>query len=277
MKRLLVTIAMAVLFLSYSGTVRAQFTYPPWPVADVARVGNPCNLPATTELQKIWQTNNCPRPGSGSPFNWSGFYVGVNGGGMGFNTNGTFAPNNPDFGWHTDGKQVGVGGIHGGFQVQSGQLVFGIEGAWDAAFNSPFGSTVGGGLGGSCGFGSPDSCQARINDILQVGPRVGLAVNNWMVYGTGGFARAMIDTRGFDPVANTGFFAASNHQNGWYVGGGMDLKIGNGLVVGIEYKHFDFNSAIQMVPGAPADDRTVKASSNALLIHVSVQLVGFRD
>src|SRR5262245_30077994 len=57
-------------------------------------------------------------------YNWSGFYIGANGGVMGFTTDGNFPnhPNNPPFRWHTDTHETALGGVHGGYQHQWGNF-----------------------------------------------------------------------------------------------------------------------------------------------------------
>ncbi len=199
---------------------------------------------------------------------WSGFYVGVNGGGMDFTTRGNFAPNFPQSSWMTDRKETGIGGLHGGFQSQWGNFIVGIEGAWDAAFGSGYGSTPGVSAG-NCDLGPSQACQARINDIIQVGPRVGFAMNQWMVYGTAGYARAEIDSN----LIDTGhvFSRSSAHHDGWYAGGGIEMLVSHGFVIGVEYKHFDFRSTEQSVPGTPQDSRKIKADADAVLLRLTIK------
>jgi outer membrane immunogenic protein len=205
-----------------------------------------------------------------APFNWSGFYLGVNGGGMDFKTDGTFYNAVPGFFWHTDKKQVVLGGIHGGFQGQWGNFVAGIEGAWDAALGDGFGQTIGGGLGAPCGFGAGfQACQARINDIIQVGPRVGFAMGQWLVYGTGGYARGQIESRMIAVPGGAVAFSANNHHDGWYAGGGIDFLLLNGLAVGVEYKHFNFDHAHEDVAPGSGNNRDLKAKADAILLRLT--------
>jgi outer membrane immunogenic protein len=200
---------------------------------------------------------------------FSGFYVGVNGGGMDFTTSGynVLVPTIP---WGTDRQSTGIGGIHGGYQVQWGNFVLGVEGAWDAAFGSSFGSRAGALVGNPCDAGLGFECQARINDILQVGPRVGFAMGNWMIYGTGGYARAEIESRYL--VIPTGLplgLQPSIHHDGWYYGGGLEMLATNNFVIGVEYKHFDFKSAVQVDTGG--DSINLKAKADAVLLRLTIK------
>jgi outer membrane immunogenic protein len=205
-----------------------------------------------------------------SVFNWTGAYIGVNGGGMDFTTKGDFAPFSTIETWSTKRKETGIIGLHGGFQGQWGNFVAGIEGGWDALPGAKYGSGPGTGMAGvGCSFATTEECQARINDILSVGPRVGFAMNQFMVYGTGGFARAMIDTRAVFSASGTVLSSTSNHQNGWYVGGGAEMVVINGFVVGVEFRHFDFSEKQQIDMVAPGFDRRIKANADAVLLRLT--------
>jgi outer membrane immunogenic protein len=202
------------------------------------------------------------------PFNWSGFYIGVNGGGMDFKTTGDFP--NATNSWATPRKELGMGGIHGGFQGQSGNFVLGIEGAWDAMLGDGFGAVVGA-PGAGCNLAAPFGCQARINDIISVGPRLGFAMGQWMIYGTGGYARAEIETHDFNFTTGTNFDTASNHQNGWYWGGGLEMLATRNFIVGVEYKHYDFQTTLQSSSTAFVANRNVKADADAALLRLTIK------
>jgi outer membrane immunogenic protein len=208
-----------------------------------------------------------------SPFNWSGFYIGANGGAMSFTTDGNFP--NGTASWHTNHKEVGIGGLHGGFQMQSGSFVYGIEGGWTAVLNDSYGSAIGGGAGASCGvIAGFNSCLARVNDILSVGPRLGFAMGNWMIYATGGYARAEIETA-FLVIPNGAIFGQNlNHHDGWYAGGGIDLLTTAKLVVGLEYKHYDFSTAAHDCNnncGGPGNFINAHAKADAVTLRLTIK------
>jgi outer membrane immunogenic protein len=209
-----------------------------------------------------------------APFNWSGFYVGVNGGGMDFKTKDGEFTNSPNSFWNTDRKEVGIGGIHGGFQGQWGNLVVGIEGAWDGVLGQGFSTHPGTVAAGTpCGYGFGDElCAARINDILQIGPRVGFAMGQWMIYGTGGYARAEVESRGIFISNGNAFDIVSRHQNGWYWGGGFEWLVMNGFVIGIEYKHFDFKLAqFNVFFNGTNDSHNFKTEADAVLLRLTIK------
>src|SRR4051812_32408983 len=173
-------------------------------------------------------------------YDWSGIYIGGAVGGIWDDTSGNFY-NAPGFFWST-GSDSGL--IYGGFagiQKQWGNFVLGIEGGWNGLDNG-FNSTAGGGLGGACGFVVGTSCQSRINDIGYIGGRVGYAWNRFMVYGQGGYAQASIDTQGLINVGAIPFAQASANHGGWYAGVGGEYAVLDYLVLGIDYKHYEFDS-----------------------------------
>src|SRR5262245_61640722 len=105
-------------------------------------------------------------------YNWSGFYIGANGGVLSFETDCNFPnhPNDPPFRWHTDRKEVAFAGLHGGVQGQWGNFVVGVEAGYDWILNSGFAQSPGlDGATAACGYGTGVFCQARIRSIFTVG------------------------------------------------------------------------------------------------------------
>ena len=83
------------------------------------------DLPVKAPLNKT--------PIAAPPYNWSGFYVGVNFGG-GWSNRSLNIPGNNLYGGLTEF----IGGVQGGYNFQSGHFLFGVEGDFDwARFQSP--------------------------------------------------------------------------------------------------------------------------------------------
>jgi outer membrane immunogenic protein len=207
---------------------------------------------------------------------WTGFYVGANVGGLGFTTDGNFPdhpnPGNPPFMWHTDHKEAVLGGLHGGFQGQWGNFVAGIEGGFET-LSSGFAQSPGlNGATAPCGYGTGAFCQARINNILSVGPRVGYAINQFLLYGTGGYARYQLETRGVGfPTQGAVFEHVSAYHNGWYLGGGLEMLVTNHVTIGVEYKHYDFGPADNHPQDIPIDTQRVKTIADAAFLRFTIK------
>ena len=204
---------------------------------------------------------------------WTGFYVGGNIGYMRAKTTGNFAPLNPAIPWDAPYNSA-LGGAQAGFNWQFNQFVIGVEGSLDGAF-ADFGSTVANGAAGPCGFiAAVQSCLAKINDVASVGARLGWTPwSQWLLFAQGGWAGAHISTEGVINGSNVTFGPASNWHNGWFVGGGIDYAITSIVSVGVDYKHYEFNSADHTAATAN-NSRVIEAKADAVFARVNVKLWG---
>jgi outer membrane immunogenic protein len=170
------------------------------------------------------------RPGPYAPapyvlpyYNWTGFYVGVNGGGAwGSSTWSGFSS------FNTSGGLIG-GTV--GYNRQFGQVVAGIEGDLDWA------NIQGGGI---CSF----ACQTTDKWLSTVRGRLGYAIDRWMPYVTGGLAFG-----NFQAASNLG---TSNTTNaGWTIGAGVEYGLAPNFTVKAEYLYVnlgDFNCNTCNIP-----------------------------
>jgi outer membrane immunogenic protein len=170
----------------------------------------------------------------GGEVGWQGSRIGLSGSGPGATL--TYDP-------HHD--SVAAGGF-GGIQRQFGQIVVGVEGGAFAGFgNANLGATpsisifIPGGVG---------TAQASMVDIWSVGGRLGWAAGYWMPYVTGGYASGLFDFNAQD-TANVFPLTENAHArtSGDYIGGGVDWAVTNNVILGVEYRHYWFNS--KTVPG----------------------------
>ncbi len=142
--------------------------------------------------------------------NWSGLYVGVNGG-YGWSANSDFLDPTGAFG----GGQIG-------YNFQRGNFVFGLETDFQGSGISDSGW---GGKSALDWFGS-------------VRARAGYAFDRALVYGTGGF--------GYGSVSNGGCFSGdcggNETQGGWVVGAGLEYKITPVWSGKVEYQYFDLDA-----------------------------------
>jgi len=147
-------------------------------------------------------------------FNWSGFYIGVNGGG-GWG----HAFSDLSGGMHTSG---GVAGGTVGYNAQFGSWVLGFEG--DIDWSDVSGSTSAGGCPG---------CSIKNDWLSTARGRVGYAVGNWLPYVTGGLAVGDVQ------ASVPGFSGATNTQVGWAAGAGVEFALTNQWSAKLEYLHVD--------------------------------------
>jgi len=151
-----------------------------------------------------------------APYNWTGFYIGLNGGG-GWGRSDYSVPF-PSGSFNTSGGLIG-GTL--GYNWQMGQTVFGLEG--DIGWSNIRGSSL-------CGA---TSCETRNSWLSTVRGRVGYAADRFMPYVTGGLAVGDIRTS----VAGVG--SASTTKAGWTLGGGIEAALVGKWTGKIEYLYVD--------------------------------------
>lgn len=149
-------------------------------------------------------------------YNWTGFYVGVNGG----------------YGWGTsnwDSPAVSVkpkGGLAGGtigFNYQMGSFVWGLEGDFD--WSDLKDSTA-------CGA---FTCETKQTWLATARGRVGYAFDRWLPYFTGGAAFGKVKATNSNPASP----GADDTLTGWTVGGGLEYAFLGNWSAKIEYLYVD--------------------------------------
>lgn len=164
-------------------------------------------------------------------FNWSGFYLGANGGyarlqTTWFDPNDDFFTNNPgeSFKTRAEGHLIGS---HAGYNFQHDHLVMGVEGSFDAA-----------GLrkkeNGPLDF-PQDSFDTKLNHLVSVTARLGYAEGNALLYAKGGWAGG--DVRFTTTTSGDLDFSKSQWLNGWTAGAGFEVAASRNLSWGIEYNY----------------------------------------
>jgi len=174
-------------------------------------------------------------------YNWTGFYVGINGGygwGGGTSFSAPFASNSFD----TSGGLVG-GTL--GYNYQINQIVFGVEGDIDASWIK--GSGICGGF----------TCQTKNSWLGTARGRIGYAFDRFMPYVTGGAAFGDIKNT-ITPVGS-----ASETKAGWTLGGGLEANLYGPWTAKVEYLYVDLGSG-PTIAASSADFKTniVRAGLN---------------
>lgn len=179
------------------------------------------------------------------PSEFAGFYAGAHAG---------YIDLNADFNGGDLDAGGTIGGLQLGYNVLSGNLIWGIESDVSLTDVDP---------DGTCPFSAALSCDIDITALATVRGRVGYASGNWMVYATGGAA-------GGDFDITTSGLAGSSHDNdgeyGWTVGAGVEYLLGGGLPgprnVGfkLEYRYLSFGDVhIDNAPGSGKQDVGIDA------------------
>ncbi len=175
-----------------------------------------------------------------APYNWTGFYVGINGGG-GWGRSEFTAPF-PTGSFDTSGGLVG-GTV--GYNWQMGQLVFGLEGDIDWSGIKGSAACVG------------TTCETRNDWLGTARGRIGYAFDRFLPYITGGAA--------FGNVKNTVAGIGSTDQSnvGWTIGGGLEASIAGPWSAKVEYLYVDLGDSGSVL-GSTADFRSnvVRAGLN---------------
>src|ERR1700759_5062544 len=166
------------------------------------------------------------------PFSWTGFYVGINGGG-GFGRSAWDSTG----GFNTSGGLVGA---TAGYNYQIGQAVVGIEGDIDWA-------NINGTTNTFCALG----CKTSDHWLSTLPGRVGYAADRFMPFISGGLALG--DIR----AATPGFAGANTTNAGWTVGGGLEVALPGNWSAKAEYLHVDLGNFNCGTSFGPTDNNTV--------------------
>jgi outer membrane immunogenic protein len=166
-------------------------------------------------------------------YNWSGFYLGINGG------FGTGASNWSDGPVGTTGSFAISGFLIGGTlgaNYQIGEYVFGIEG--DGGWTNLRGNS-----GSTCGaiaavVPPPASCQTQSQWLATVRGRAGYAFDRILLYGTAGAAFGNVQT-GLNPPSTFD----SSTEAGWTVGAGLEVAFAPNWTAKAEYLFVDLPNA----------------------------------
>ena len=154
-------------------------------------------------------------------FNWTGFYIGINGG-YGWGKSDWDA-----FGGSANPRGGLVGGTIGyNWQMPSSPWVFGLEG--DIDWSDMRGTFT----NAAC----PAGCETRNRWLGTFRGRVGYAIDRVLPYITGGLAVGDINA---NPTA---FPGDSTTNAGWTLGGGIEAMITPNWTAKVEYLHVDLGS-----------------------------------
>lgn len=169
---------------------------------------------------------------------WTGFYLGFNlGGGFGEDRVGFGFVGAPGLATAKNAFSGVVGGGQLGYNWQFGSFVAGLETDLQAtSMKSTLTTPALAGVGASYSQSVPWFGTVR--------GRIGYAQDTWMLYVTGGYAYAAVDTRATatgGPAAAV--FASDDMKSGWTVGTGIEVGLTRGWSMKGEYLYVDLGSA----------------------------------
>jgi outer membrane immunogenic protein len=179
-------------------------------------------------------------------YNWTGWYVGVNGG-YGWGSQDPLTPFSNRFDRTSFSTSGGMFGGTIGAQIQQGYTVLGLEGDLDWA--NIKGSGISTPTIGGLGLLNPITLNIATN-VSAVGTaraRLGVAMNNWLLYATGGaaFIKSSANGTSIAGVAcgTLGVFpncSASSWRPGLAAGLGVEWGFTQNWTAKLEYLYIDF-------------------------------------
>jgi outer membrane immunogenic protein len=176
---------------------------------------------------------------------WTGFYLG---GQLGFGGDtvqweniGASSRFSPLGSVTRDHNTSVIGGGQIGYNFQTGNAVFGLEGSLSGAdfsgtMPSPYAPATG-------------AWSSRANWLSTVTGRAGYSFGPWLPYLKGGFATANLDTR-LQDVGQGAFAQSSSQHYGWTAGAGIEYKVTSKWSMGLEYLYSDLGRGTDI--NAPA-------------------------
>ena len=231
---------------------------------------------------------------------WSGAYAGVNaGGGVAHADMRTsvvppgsyFEPQDisqiGDIGPMTSTHGLFTGGAQVGYNLQSGKIVYGLEADLNAFEMKGSRSVTQVYNSDPAGSSFVIQQTVRTDWLLTVRPRVGWAVSNFFIYGTGGLAVTRIKyaarfTDNFNPATpalETDSF--SKTKAGWTAGAGCEYALNDRWSLKGEYLYADFGRIgddphlAAPPPNADEFDHTVSLHTHLLRLGLNFKFYGY--
>ena len=183
--------------------------------------------------------------------NWSGFYLGAAAGWARTEVTGDYVLSAPSH-HNARGDSAIFSGIVGA-QYQWNRFVLGIEGNFSGLnWNNRWPAANVGGTP-DCLLLTPSlTCRGRIDELWTIGARVGFVpVSQWLLYATGGYASARLDTSVVNQTTGLEIGRSSNRHDGWFAGAGVDYALTTNWILGLEYRHVELDTVRHFETVAP--------------------------
>lgn len=191
-------------------------------------------------------------------YNWTGVYLGLEGGWAWGNTEHDFTTGvGPGGRFDIDGGLIG-GTLGANWQAPGSMFVLGVEGdvSW-ANIKGEF-SALG------CNSGP---CYTEVNWLGTARARAGIAMNAFLLYATGGVAFGGVEG-GINSNLNQN---GSNTRVGWTVGGGAEVGLTRNVSVKVEYLYVDLGNDHQYTTTALGIPTNVDVVANVVRGGINVR------
>jgi outer membrane immunogenic protein len=182
-----------------------------------------------------------PAPMMVAIYDWSGFYLGLNGGGGWSNkcwdlTNNLGVVVAPAFGEGCNNGSGAVAGGQIGYRWQASSWVFGLEaqGDWANIRGSNVSLFIPVGPNGPL---PPGTNRSTVNGLGLFTGQVGYAMNSVLLYVKGGAAVTSDKYKGLVTATGVAFDGASETRWGGTVGAGVEFSFAQNWSAGVEYDH----------------------------------------
>jgi outer membrane immunogenic protein len=205
-------------------------------------------------------------------YNWTGFYIGINGGGGWGTTDHTDLFGTTTNNFRTSGAVFG--GTYG-VNWQFGQWVLGIEGDFDwANIDGTFTSAA------LCSVSGGTTCFTNLKNFGTDRIRIGYDLNGWLLFGTGGVGYGEVEAGqnpcGFiapNPGLGVGGGNACQQQwrTGWVAGAGVEKMFAPHWSAKLEYLHYDLGTKLNYNPtNLPAGSDSVNVLERGDMVRAGI-------
>jgi outer membrane immunogenic protein len=208
------------------------------------------------------------------PADWSGLYVGVQGGGAQANT-GWFFPVDSYF-TLPNGLRMFEADPHGGFM--GGHITFNQQFDWlvvgvELALNA--GSIEKTTIGPFTSLFPNDVFETRIDSFGTLVGRLGYARGDFLLYATGGYAQGRANFIATSAPPGGGVVGqVAQDLGGWTLGGGLEYLLFTNVVLGLQYDYIALEGTTKSVSttGTPSNDPFVLHINDVEMHAVSLRL-----
>lgn len=208
---------------------------------------------------------------------WTGFYIGAHLGGTWGSSTATGSTGvTLDDSWSYSPSGLVAGGTLG-YNWQLGPVIYGLEG--------DLGNL---GLAGSGGyyvpFGYDASTTTDAGFYMTLRGRLGVLMNGWMLYATGGYIGASTTVSVLEACdiwcsVPTVSAESSGFRNGWTIGGGFEAALEGAWSAKVEYLYYDLGSVSLTTPagsGIGSNTWNVETDGSLVRAGINYRFTGFK-